>query len=585
MASILGDKYGVRVEIGGDTAMTDGNTIYLPNLPQKNSNDFIWLLRAYLDHESAHIRYSDFALIAKAKLTPFEKFVWNCIEDWRVEKLMGQHFTGCKANFHWLIRYVFYKDKKKMVNLKEGLADWLLLTIRSWDVAELDKQCKHLEKQIYAECPQLLTELGLLLCEVEEKCHSAKDALHYAKSIVDCIKKTLQNRIQEEEDEHGKQEPSENTNGDANGNIPTENKDQVLTSTNNSQNSTNSSQEGNDDKDEDNHGEDNSGESTTTSRSLSVPKSSEKAGENNIYTSLHNLLNGDDASLPNNTAEIARTIIEKTQSKNKAKSINVAQVGRKLRSDLDPKTVQQTLRLSVALKARLQGLLQAQSLTRRQNASVGKINTQKLHALAVHDSRIFLRNTQTKATNTAIHILLDASASMQGKMFTANKACFALASALESTKGINVGVTVFPALSSSGKKSAKSDQKHVNKDAIYVFPLLKHGEKINHAFDISAEGSTPLTEALWWVLPKLLSQKEDRKIILIITDGEPNDRSTALHAVEEAQKLGVEVYAINIPPLSINILPDNKTITLNNLGQLPQAMFGLLQSALLKPVR
>ncbi len=50
LASILGNRYGVEIRIGGDEAKTDGKVIYLPSLPLECDDIFLNILRAYLDH-------------------------------------------------------------------------------------------------------------------------------------------------------------------------------------------------------------------------------------------------------------------------------------------------------------------------------------------------------------------------------------------------------------------------------------------------------------------------------------------------------------------------------------------------------
>ena len=60
LASILGRKYGVQVRIGGSKAFTDGNIIQLPGLPFDCDDTLLGLVRGMLDHESAHIRDTDF---------------------------------------------------------------------------------------------------------------------------------------------------------------------------------------------------------------------------------------------------------------------------------------------------------------------------------------------------------------------------------------------------------------------------------------------------------------------------------------------------------------------------------------------
>ncbi len=71
-------------------------------------------------------------------------------------------------------------------------------------------------------------------------------------------------------------------------------------------------------------------------------------------------------------------------------------------------------------------------------------------------------------------------------------------------------------------------------------------------------------------------------MIPLLTDGEPDHPESALHAIHYVEKIGIEIYGIGIPSCKIqNILPERNSITLENMNQLPQAMFGLLQHALL----
>ena len=63
VAAHYGDKFGVKVVVGGSDARTNGDVILLPNIaenyPQKK---VIW---GYLAHESGHVRMSDFELLLR----------------------------------------------------------------------------------------------------------------------------------------------------------------------------------------------------------------------------------------------------------------------------------------------------------------------------------------------------------------------------------------------------------------------------------------------------------------------------------------------------------------------------------------
>ena len=229
---------------------------------------------------------------------------------------------------------------------------------------------------------------------------------------------------------------------------------------------------------------------------------------------------------------------------------------------------EKALSMSVALRARMQGFLQ--SLIRQESAvgRYGRLYPHNLYRASVHNPKIFCRESLKKGMNTAVHILLDTSGSMDGMpLFIARQACFALGKVLGEIKNVNPAITVFPA--NSG-----------NKDSVY--PLLKHGQKLTDVTVQSARGTTPLAPALWWVLREMLFLKENRKIIFILTDGKPDCYKTTKDAIAKAEQLGFELYGIGIKDNSIEeILPKTSAIIMN-LEELVPSVFAMLQKALLK---
>jgi hypothetical protein len=89
LASILGDRYGVQVRIGGKEACTNGKVIFLPSLPMDCEPELLLLAKGFCDHEAAHIRHTDFSVLKAANLDPVIFNLCNCLEDWRVEKKLS----------------------------------------------------------------------------------------------------------------------------------------------------------------------------------------------------------------------------------------------------------------------------------------------------------------------------------------------------------------------------------------------------------------------------------------------------------------------------------------------------------------
>jgi nitric oxide reductase activation protein len=225
------------------------------------------------------------------------------------------------------------------------------------------------------------------------------------------------------------------------------------------------------------------------------------------------------------------------------------------------------------LRTRLQAVLQSTALVRNRNGFTGKLDTRRLSGTSVGNARVFLRQNRRQAINTAIHILLDASGSMYSCMTLAAQACFAVASALEGIPGTGTAITVFP---------ADPVQAHNSSDLIgqTVFPLLKHKEKLHGRMRMTAAGGTPLDSALWWVIQRMHTLSEERKIILIITDGRPDNESETVKAIRTARQAGMEIYGIGIADAAIMLLLPENGMIVRDIHELAIGMFAMLRKAM-----
>lgn len=216
------------------------------------------------------------------------------------------------------------------------------------------------------------------------------------------------------------------------------------------------------------------------------------------------------------------------------------------------------------------------------------------------DTRIFSAKDSVKKPNAAVHILVD----MSGSMFVANadmpsvearsidasdienamgeadsseklgikmpfqiarNACMALTQALLRIKGVNVGATAFAS-------------RHE------ITPMLRHGETLNHKtlprFAVRPEGNTALAEALWYSGVELSKTSEERKVMIVLTDGEPNDHWACQGAIRELSK-SVEFVGIGILNDAITGLIDNATVV-NDLADLEATLMDVARAAILK---
>ena len=301
----------------------------------------------------------------------------------------------------------------------------------------------------------------------------------------------------------------------------------------------------------------NSGQAENSKRSLSKQKG------------IKELLKAGDDDLPDGLGEIVAGELEGAAPSNPMRGLSVAVESPKHFSALEDDDICKVRRASAALHARLHSLLQSKTLVRRSGSRYGKLDTGRLYRLN-HDPKVFLRNGEKQGINTAVHILLDASSSMRNRMELASQSCYGIANSLHKINGISVGVTAFPA------------DPVLNRVCSTVCPMLKHGEALHTNFNLRPSGSTPMGEAIWWTMAQCLTLKENRKIILIITDGKPDSVENTEKAIEHGKRLGFEFYGIGIENQNILSLLPSSSKVITKLEELSPTMFSLLESAMLK---
>lgn len=603
LASILGRNYGVTVQIGGDSAYTNGNEIHIPSLPLDCDEEMVGLARGYIDHESAHIRFTDFEALQKAELDPVTHHIWNSIEDWRVEEKLSSFYPGCRQHFHWLARKIFVEDKRQEEagdKPASSILEYVLLSVRSWSVPEIIDPLRRVRTQIDTRFQGLRTPIDGVLTRMQNACRSTEDAISYAREITAIMKRWEPEKqaLQGPDKNGGLMYPSgghttndtgssshKETHEEEGSNRQITQRSTKCPSAETYESSCEEEKQSSGDTSNTNQYEEDENVCTAAQRSLlgdhqedaesdaksqltCQTKQAQEKRDNDPVQDIADLFARQESDLPKSLGEQIASTLTGGQAANRDSSISVATVGSVTYCDVTQDEKENALRASIGLRSRLQGLLEAKI---RQSTGVGlrgSLSTKHLYRLRIGNPRIFTSQEERQGLNTAVHLLLDVSSSMSGSAIQlARQACYAVAKALSGIKGINPAVTAFPS-------EGYADNT--------VAPLLSHGEKLPPYLSVKANGSTPLAEALWWVVQTMLPLRESRKIILILTDGMPNSVPNAKSALDIARKTGFEVFGIGILSSCIAQLLPKTSQTIYNLSDLAPTIFTILQKALLK---
>jgi nitric oxide reductase activation protein len=76
----------------------------------------------------------------------------------------------------------------------------------------------------------------------------------------------------------------------------------------------------------------------------------------------------------------------------------------------------------------------------------------------------------------------------------------------------------------------------------------------------------------------LIQQPQARKLLIVVTDGEPNNDDQSKQVIAAAANAGVEILGVGIGVVLNDLF--TTWCTINSVDDLPKAMFGMLQNKL-----
>lgn len=542
IAKMLGRKLGVEVVIGADKASTDGQTIYLPPLPVEDEAVAI-LANGYIDHEAAHIRYTDFDAVSLRGLTGL---FTNLLEDIRIERALAADYPGSRQNLKRLVTYL--TEQQSPVPPREAciatqVSATLYCQLRTQLLGQtvLASYAARLQQRLDQQLPNgVVTQLLALAFEVRHA-QSTSDVHALACEMV----KHLEAQHTALVDPPPVSNPGATEAASAS-DAPTA---QAFTPDGIDPGSVTSA------------AADGGG---ATQDVPTAPQGTHAAQQ----AALSALLNTEE--LPPGLGEQVRQQLQHCTRHAHQQVVQIAEY------DLpppnhDPRAACLKARIATArLSQRLAVLIQAQQDDERQSTARGhRIDTHRLHRLAVNDPQVFVHHLRGETVNTAVGLLLDRSTSMRYKLALASQTTLAIALALEAIDGVASWVAAFP-----GRQEPS------------VVPLKRFDEairKVAGRFTLPTYGQTPLTQALWRASFELSLRRETRRLLIVITDGKPDDSSSAHKVIARCRTQGIEVLGLGIGMSRVqvtDVFGSAYSNSISSIDDLPPALFKMLAERL-----
>jgi len=190
------------------------------------------------------------------------------------------------------------------------------------------------------------------------------------------------------------------------------------------------------------------------------------------------------------------------------------------------------------------------------------LDTDRLHEALCPHPAVFAHESDQLALNCAVQVLVDVSGSMSGeRVQVAREAAYATSQALNALDGVVVSVAAFPG------------------HAVILDFEEAPGTK-SQQFQLATFGGTPLGAAVERATTRLLERRETRKVLVVLTDGEPDSRTEAIRAIGMATALDIECIGIGIQSNAVVTL-FQKNAVIASMSELPAALWSALRTTLL----
>ena len=579
--------------------------VNLPYLPDNASTELCNAIQGFLDHEVAHILFTDFSVQPSKQ----DKGMYELLEDSRIEKNMAKKFSGCGWNLgvtgkFFLDKFttprmneaIAAKDTNKliamlMVPLMRSMADQAVYKEYMKDkmsyVEPLYEKIKHFQPRIQAlassqDALDLAKEINAILADHSPKGEDDEEGKGSGKG-----KGKSKSKGKGKGKSGGKGEKSEKSSSEEEEKEKSEDEGEESKD----EEDAGESEEKGEDESEDEGGGDTSGESGE----LSAPEGREGELSDSGYVSEieKELANGFDKAvsdlISHDATDAAKSAPYLIFSKDKDK-VETLRVGSGYYPDMFKDLASAVDHMVAPLQKDLERAIAARSLSQWEPGKrSGRLHAANLSRLAMGDDRVFRRKHEATSKDVAVEVVIDASGSMSGaKIHLATQAAYALSQVLErlqikhevlafTTSEMERTPEMFEAEAKLGRQFSRYEPLNM--------PILKSFDERINAKVRERFGWLPNSrilannidgECIQIAANRLKARRESGKIMMVLSDGNPAAYGDSLAlrkhlkgVIKDIEKSGTRIVGLGIMTDCVDQYY-SKSIVINDVSELPR---------------
>lgn len=600
---------GTQAQTGYDNAGNPTN-ITLPMLSENVDDVMRTYIKGFLDHESAHVLYTDGPIFRKRiekiekkygeKVAQMVLMLFNVAEDARIEELMKKRYKGSKENFSNVLKMIL---EKNMSGLKEDssaekIIDGMIIFYARWLVGSEFATEFFNEHQEYLELCKAYDEGIDNLYTLMSKAQSSEEILDVIEEFLKKHEDKMSFSMKESSGGSSKKDKKSEGSGKS---VKTEKKSEESEEEKDSEKSSEKPSEKNDKKDdsekskdsEDKDGESDKDRKDKEGEDGDGEKDEEDSSEEDELTKeIEKLITGEDFG-DSIRAEIKK-IIRKENGSGRAPEVyrplttrydriepqSVKSYSIQSFLERNPRTykefLEETAQYSSVIQKQLERYMSALSVSSWEYGhKKGCLYGAGLSRLITGDERVFRKKMERKTKDVAVSLLIDLSGSMMGTPVKyACMSAYIFAKAL-SKIGINfeiLGFTTdwneprdsfFQTLKKTEEKAFDGRPSYTRIEPLIMPIFKKFGDKFSietaqtlcYFSDSECSMNNNVDgECVLIASSRLLAQPQKRKILFVFSDGEPAfqtnysvwEKKHLRYAIEQAKKAHIETFGIGI---------------------------------------